>query len=309
MKKTLPKALSVLFTLSSLFSLAPRVGAQEQLNLIAIPPRVDEITLKPGESKQTTVKVKNESQSEITIEVGVKDFIVTDDKGTVTPLDEVPENAERWSLSSWITLSETKLALGPNETKPVEVLVTVPESAMPGGHYAFVYYQPMSEGLIGQGSKTSVVQQVGSLLYVTVDGPINEEAYVRRLKVPPFSEYGPISFLTEIDNLSDVHIAPSGSITVTNLLGQLSTTLKLDEKNIFPYTSRVFENTWNKKWLLGRYKAQLQAGYGDSGQGLVATVFFWVIPWKIILSLTLAVLIVLLIVILLGQKAKKVPQE
>ena len=307
MKLNLP--LKKVFFLLTFFLLIPSTSqAIDQIRLTAIPPRTEDLRLSPGESQQITLKIKNETQVELVIDVGAKDFIVQDAQGSITPLEgDIPENAARWSLASWLTLSEQQVLVAPNESYPVEVLINVPEDAVPGGHYAYVYYQPSTESLVGnsEGSAATVVQQVGSLIYLTVEGDIQEEAYVRRLKVPCFSEYGPISFLTEIDNLSDTHIRPQGNIQIKNIFGQLSTTLQLEEKNIFPYTSRIFENTWDKKWLFGRYQANLNAGYGDTGQALLATAFFWVIPWRLILALLLALLIVVLITLILRQRARQ----
>ena len=65
------------------------------------------------------------------------------------------------------------------------------------------------------------------------------------------------------------------------------------------------QNTLGLKWLFGRYQANLNAGYGDTGQALLATAFFWVIPWRLILALLLALLIVVLITLILRQRARQ----
>jgi len=71
--------------------------------------------------------------------------------------------------------------------------------------------------------------------------------------------------------------------------------MDLEQRNIFPGASQLYTNTWDKKWLFGRYKATLTATYGEQSLPLTATIFFWVWPWKI----TLAVIIVIILIILL----------
>ena len=53
--------------------------------------------------------------------------------------------------------------------------------------------------------------------------------------------------------------------------------------------------------MLGRYKAQINAAYGTTGQLLTATLFFWVLPYKLI-ALALAIVIVIILLIKLKKK-------
>jgi len=150
----------------------------------------------------------------------------------------------------------------------------------------------------------SPISQLIILVYLIVNGDINENALVKRMDVPKFSEYGPIEINTEIVNHSDIHIKPQGVIRIHNWFNKLATTLALDEKNIFPDQSRSFVNTWSKKWLFGRYKATLEAAYGRTGNTLLAVAYFWVIPWKIIVLALLVITLIILSVIYFTKKKK-----
>ena len=54
--------------------------------------------------------------------------------------------SNRWSLASWITLTPTEQLLQPNQTVGINVIIEVPEDALPGGHYAMITHQPVSTG-------------------------------------------------------------------------------------------------------------------------------------------------------------------
>jgi membrane protein implicated in regulation of membrane protease activity len=84
-------------------------------------------------------------------------------------------------------------------------------------------------------------------------------------------------------------------------------TQALTSYNIFPGAARDFENTFGAQtFMFGRYKAVLLASYGvNDNLPLTATLYFWVIPWRLIL-----VIILIAIAVILGtiyfKKRKKV---
>lgn len=294
MKKILP------IFLLGLFLLPKNAVAQSALGLTAIPPRL-EITAKPGQVITKEIKIRNESKSEKSINTSVKDFIVTDDLGTPLQIENSDQNSNRWTASSWIQVSPSRFKIKPGETKSLILTIITPDDALSGGHYAMVLHTPSTDVTISQ-TGAAVETNVGSLVYITVPGDITENASIKEFSAPKFSEYGPINFKTIITNLSDIHITPAGSINIFNSFGFKTAQIKLDNTNIFPYTSREFLSTLNRKLMLGRYKAQINAAYGTTGQLLTATIFFWVIPYKLI---ALAITIVVIIILIIKTKSKK----
>ncbi|MFA5796004.1 MAG: DUF916 domain-containing protein [Candidatus Shapirobacteria bacterium] len=302
-KKTLK---TFLLALGFLLLNSHSVLGQVTSGLTAIPPRLEGLDVKPGEVKSRQIKVRNDSAAERFISVKVKDFIVTNDLGTPIQLEDSQAKDNRWSASSWIQISQTRLRLKPGETKSLTLTVVTPDNALPGGHYAMVLYTPDNSGTIS-GTGSSVEPNVGSLVYITVAGKITENAIVKEFTAPSFLEFGPVDFKTIVRNLSDTHIKPVGSINIQNWLGTKTASLPLTETNIFPYTNRDFTNTLDKKWLFGRYKAQFLAAYGTNGQTLNAVLFFWVIPWRLLI-LILALIIVLILLSLLLKKSPGQPK-
>ena len=302
-RKLIP-CLSVIFILC--FSvLAQSARAQNQI-FTAIPPRL-EIKAKPGEFVRQTIQFRNEGDSVAYLSVAPNDFIVTDTKGTPQFVTSLVSG--RWSAASWIKVSPSGIAVAPKQTADITLSVNVPLDALPGGHYAGVLYQSSGRvprlGAPAVGAGTGIQQTVGTLVYLIVEGPVTEKASVKLFDVPKFLEFGPVNITTEILNLSDLHIAPKGAITIKNILGVKTSTLALEERNIFPNASFAYNNTWNTKYLFGRYRADLLASYGSTGQVLQATAYFWVIPVKIILAILLAITIIILIVVLIIKKRKE----
>lgn len=273
------------------------------LTTTAIPPRL-EVSAKPGTTIQKTIKVQNTSASTQNYTSDVEDFIVAEDGITPVPITE--KVTSRYGLSKWVTISPTKFTLRPNEIQVLDVLIQVPPDALPGGHYAMVLHQAgapvhkAGEILTPQGS-TGVAARVGSLVYMTVEGPVNEQAFVRSFTAPSFLEFGPVTFSYKVENRSDVHIRPQSSIEVKDMFGRTMDKIKVDERNIFPFTTREFSAAYEHYWGLGRYTAQLVVPYGSHGNVTQASVSFWIIPYRLIAGVAMLLGAVAAIAILIRR--------
>lgn len=279
--------------------------AQEAVTLTVKPVRIGDdnsLLLSPGEKKQIQVKVENNSEMDLQIESQVLDFIVDDDGTTPLPITDQQDN--RWSLASWITLAPAQNYLRAGGSATVNVLIEVPENALPGGHYAMVLHSPNMSGIENQ-SGAGISQRAGTLIYVLIDGPINENAYVNLFEIPKFQEKGPVAMEIKIKNESDIHIAPTPQVKVFNIFNKEVANFVLDQKNIFPFTERDFSDIWEKKWGFGPYTLKLEAVYGLQGQVMSAEAVIWLIPVTIIIVVLLSILLIVAVVLAIKKKKDK----
>jgi len=72
---------------------------------------------------------------------------------------------------------------------------------------------------------------------------------------------------------------------------------------MFPETIRSYTVDVGSKCMFGRYRINLNAGYGKTGQILTGYAYVWVFPWKIIL---IVLLTLLLITLLLNNLYKRI---
>lgn len=278
----------------------PAQTQSDSITLTAMPPRLGDdssLSVKPGEKIQTTIKVRNNSAKAFTVNTAVDDFIIGEDGET--PI-AITENVDyRWSLKNWLILAPEFQTLQPHQTGIINVIVDVPASALPGGHYAMVTHKPV--GLNGEKfqeeASSKISQRVGTLLYVLVEGPINEEAFIRDFSMPRFTEYGPVPFSFSVDNQSDVHIKPNISIEIYNLLGVKVDTIVIESKNVFPMVGRDFSGQWDQIWGSGFYKAKLIMSYGSEGAVTVANTFFWLLPITLVIAFIIVILTLIIIFI------------
>jgi hypothetical protein len=272
--------------------------------LAAIPPRAGEdgsLSAKPGETIQTDIKVKNSSEQAMTINSFAQDFIVDEDGRTPIPVEQ--EVSNRWSLAAWMTLVPNQVTLQPGEIAQIQVVIDVPDDALPGGHYAMAVHQPAEdedeadEEQNDQGSAAAITNRVATLFYLKVEGPINQEAYIRNFDFQKFQEFGPVPYSFAINNQSDIHIKPRSEIEVFNMFGKKLESWQIEPKNVFPFNSREFSGKWEQIWGLGRYRATLTTSYGDMGKVAIANSYFWIVPVRLILAILVALLVMVGIIL------------
>jgi len=278
--------------------------AQETQRTYTITPPTITQKLNPGQNAEGILKVFNNTDQSLTFTTAAKDFIVQDTIGTPTFL---PNNtlSNKYSAASWLGVTPATFTIAPHQRQELNYYIHVPANARPGGHYAAVTYTPsVSLGVSGTGA--SVNTEAGSLFYIEINGPITENSSITKFFANFFQEYGPVKISTQIKNLGDLHITPQGAITVTGLL--FNQTQNLTNHNIFPEAARDFDNTFGQTWMIGRYKAVFLASYGkDNNLPLMATVYFWVFPWR--LAVVIVLTIVALILAALYLRRRKTSHE
>lgn len=292
------KIIATAIALAIVFSVVTLTKAQEvQRTFTVINPSIVQ-KLNPGDRAEGTTKIINESNTALTFNVNVQDYVVTDTNGTPQILAPNTLNS-KYSGAAWIGITPSTFTVKPGATQTLNYFIQAPFNAKPGGHYSAIVYTPVINKTENQ-TGGSVNTQIGSLFYVTINGPVKESASVSKFFANSFQEYGPVKILTQIKNFGDLHIAPKGTITVSGLFFKQSQSLP--DHNIFPETARDFENSFGNTFMVGRYKAEFLGTYGTNNNlPLVATLYFWVFPWKI----TVIIILIIIALVLGSQYMKK----
>lgn len=297
MNKKLPTILSVA---SAIFVLsANSIFAQEEVRKLVIGGTSDEagslsviLEADPGQTKTGSTNVTNLSTDTLKVKTSFADFVVDNEEGIPTIVET---GSSVWSMSLWASVSaeDEEFFLEPNETKEVEFTIDVPQDATPGGHYAMILFTPaivQEEEIAGP----LIEHKVGNLIKMTVSGEIYESAEIVEFSAPYFSEFGPIDLTLRILNDGNTHIPTSGSVKIYNTLNQEVAEWEIQSANVFPTAIRAWDTTWEGKWRFGLYNAEVEVMYGSEDTPLTADVFFWIIPWRLILAIT-AVITLLII--------------
>lgn len=271
--------------------------AQERLPLTISPAR-QQINVNPGESYNVSLKLINESQIPLTGTLKAVDFIVTGRDGTPILLegDDKPLS-NQFSASSWINLPFEKANIAANDVLKLNLKVNVPDDANPGGKYTAIYYEtlgPTDTGSDSTSQFSAVSSRVVSLISFRVSGEVNESAFITTLNVPQFLEFGPVNVSFDIFNKGDLHITPTGQVSLKSWTGKEIDRQTLEQKNVFPDARRTYEAKLGNTWMFGKYKVEALAAYGESGQTAVASAFVWVVPVTLLVILILSLIILVM---------------
>ncbi len=312
-RKSLP-SLFVFFVIS-LFALSVQAQTEGSLNLITSPLPIS-LTTEPGTSISTDLKIKNGGLADEELKVSLMKFKAYESSGK----PQLLEREDGDDFFDWVTFSESKFVLAPNEWKTVTATFNVPKEASFGYYYAFVFSRAEEE--IREEKQTAIVG--GTAVLVLLEARVPDAK--RQVEVTEFSldrsfyEFLPASFTVRLKNTGNVHIAPRGNI----FIGQGDTKdialleINQEKGNIIPNSSRTFDTVWkdgfpvyeNKiadgkvvldengqaeqkltwdwnnasKLRFGKYTAKMLLIYDDGQRDIPieGEVSFWVVPWRLI---------------------------
>lgn len=252
----------------------------------------------PGESFNSSIRVTNVSEITNTYSVFVQDI-----KDQIDGKPVFAEDSEDpvTGLKNWVSFRNTKITLGPNETKEVNFEIKVPENAFPGSHFGAIF---ISKGAVKpEEIGTGVGFQAGPVLIIKVPGDITEDALLREFsKDKGIYSSADVNFSLKIENMGNVLIRPRGPIDVYNMFGKRvngeSIVVNDEYASIFPKGERSFSINWKQDgFMFGRYDAVVALNYSDSRPSISGNLSFWIIPWHIILPIFGAIVFVVLLLV------------
>lgn len=276
--------LLLLFILS-IFVPLNTVRAQTSESALAVAPAILEAVVEPGVGLEKEIYVVNNTNFPLPVKGQIGPFLANE-------ILSDPDSAI-FNVSSWFTLEPADFILQPQEAKLIKATITPPPDAIPGGHYATVFFQPLiPEGALTAGTTISLAR-VGVLTFLITPGDIVESLELTAEPVSQFRLAGPIKFDPSLKNLGSVHIMPTGSLQITNWQGKPVADLTAEPGIVLPHTEKAFALTWNPQFLLGKYQAELHLKYGAEQKNLSYTWSFWVIPLHLIIPLLLVLTFIL----------------
>lgn len=258
-------------------------------NGLEISPVLSEIVVDKGGTYSVDINVHNVSISKLYFDASVDDFGPKDETGTPSIILDTTKEPLVTSIKSWVQYIPSFI-LAPNEKTTIKATITVPDDAEPGGHYGVVRFAGR-EQQAGTGG-VGLIASAGTLMLITVKGDAKESLTLASFETTKDSkqtnwfETSPVTFVSRFTNDGSVHVKPIGQIEIKDTFGKPVTTLPVNDAkgNVLPGGTRRFESTLNKPWMFGHYTADLSIAYGTTGQAIVSSISFWIIPWKLVLA-------------------------
>lgn len=298
--KKLPILLSAI-ALTSLGLFVTRTQAQTANTTngtgLKFSPPVIELDLRKGRTYQELIKLENQSGVTETYYPQVWDFTARGEDGGQDFI--LPEEGDGvYSLARWVNFSKDAIVLAPGEETAVSMSVVVPENAEPGGRYAALLFGTNPKDAVGNAVEVSML--TGPIILGTIEGTANESLKIAEFTIDrDITEYLPVQFMVRIQNDGNVHLKPYGYVEVKNMLGNVTKKLEVNPKlsNVLPDSFRRFDIDWaDGTFRIGKYSARLVLSWGENTLPMASSsIVFWVLPWKVIVVVTLAIVILLMV--------------
>lgn len=302
------KALLGLFAICITASLGFSVHAQDN-TAITVFPAVQDVQVKPGVRTRMQIQFRNGADVPLAGALKVADFIVIDKKGTPFLIEDGAIKP-KYSASSWIKLTDDFISIPKGEIVSEMAYVNPPAELTACGYYAIVYFQPNNESIKRLGaqkeSATAVTTKIGGLVNFINEGrTCNEQVSLNAFRVPTFLENGPINVSFDLLNTGDIHQVPKGTVIASDWFGRGADQKNIQEIRIFPERAKEYDLALGEKWMFGPYKIKLNASYGTTGKIVAGEATVWVLPWKIMLAVILALSLVAFLIISTYRKMAK----
>jgi hypothetical protein len=304
--------------ISTAIFISNHTSAQEEGFSLQVTPSPLIATVKPGETTELELKIRNTNTKPETLVMGIRSFEVNQINGEI----ELSESTVG-ELENFVSFKSPVFTLDAGQWFDQKIIVSLPEDT--GFSYSFAVTISRDKQVVPEEGSSAIEGSVAVFTLLTVDKP----GAVRSFEVTEFKteknlyEYLPAKFTLKIKNTGNVIVQPKGNLFTqrsSNDSNPISTIPINNEGGyILPDTERTFEIKWddgfplfktnpntgqtNLEWnfansssfRIGKYTAQFVAIYDDGERDvpIVGEVSFWVIPWKQLILFFAALLLMI----------------
>jgi hypothetical protein len=299
----------ILMFLSYLIPSDVRAGNLEQG--ITLWPTLQLISVKPGETKDINVHIKNTNDTTLEVTPEYRNLEIRSN-----PLEGFSILEEKNILPARWFNNITKI---PQELQKGDEIVfksslSVPEDVENKGYYAVLLFHFEAKKRDSQVRATS---EIGSALYITVGDVLGEQiqydAYIKTFSVKPRINFSPrIDITTSVSNTGNIHYRPRGKVNIINPKGVIQAdTPSFNEQLRYILPGQILneETSWkdNSSSLfppIGKYRVVFDLFMQEDRSFVIREeTYFYVIPFQYLLILP--IIFILFGTVLKLRKKKK----
>jgi hypothetical protein len=272
-----------------LFADSRAFAANNTANTLKVSPVRTDVEIKPGESKTVKTTVTNLTDGPITVKPIENDFVAGDERGTPALILDEDKFAPTHSLKRFMTpLKNVTIPAG--QAKVIEVTITVPADAQPGGYFGAVRFAPASPD---GGGQVNLSGSVASLILMTVPGPAVEKLELTEFNIQQngvtgtnFRTPNNLQATVRFENKGSVQLGPFGKVSVKQgdkVIYASDFNNKTPRDMTLPDSARRWDIPLKNIGNFGKYTVTAVFTYGSKNQSIEVTKSFWVIPTTVII--------------------------
>lgn len=238
---------------------------------IGVRPLRTNISLDPGTDASLYLTIINNEDFSQVVKPEFQTYTSHNEEGY--PVAKKMDDNDPKNIYSWITFEKEKISIPAKSEKKVKVIITIPETAEPGGRYGALIYGPILSNTSGVSFRT----RVASLLLLTVKGDEKFDGKVSNFSLKDqkmYSDRG-VEFGVNFENEGNIHISPKGVISlydekgekvgsVFSIIDKDGEELILNDIPVNPFLNytlpglkRIYRSDWKINVAEGKYVAKL----------------------------------------------------
>lgn len=267
-RKPFFKKLLVVLSLVLVVFSVPIVGRAQVPISLNVAPHTFDLQVLPGEELQNKIRIYNQSEVAIPIQVRVVNFEAAGEGGAIAFVES--EEDISFNPRKWIRIENPNFILDPNESEKVNFSLNIPENAEPGSHYATVIFEPKLPSFYFEEEGVRTIPEIGVLFLISVKKFVLEPEIEQKLSIVEFSlpkegritglenfvsrlvgsvaqaaslnivESPPSKFTLRIKNNDIYHIKPFGKVLIYNFFGKKVGETEIPQRTILPGKIRQF---------------------------------------------------------------------
>lgn len=268
-------------------------------NTLKISPVRRDAEIKPGESKTFQTTVTNLTGDDVTVRAIENDFIAGDERGTPALILDENKYAPSHSLKRYMK-PIANVTIPAKGAKTVEIVVTIPKDAKPGGYFGAIRFAPVSPD---GGGQVNLNTSVASLLLVTVPGKVTEKLSLTDFQVQQNGKTGELfgspdnlQVTARFKNEGAIQEGPFGKVSVMKddkVVYEGDFNNKDPRDMVLPDSARRWDIPLKNIDNFGHYSVTATFTYGKDNRSIEITKSFWVIPQMMIIAAIVGLLVLI----------------
>lgn len=234
--------------------------------------------------------VTNQGDEPVRIRVDRRNFSQRTD-GSITYLRDAP-----YAASNWVRVTPDRFTLPPGTTKKVRVSITVPRLPEAGEHQVVLVFLGLADE---EAANIRINRGIGTPVYISVPGPLNDAVTVDSLRAPGFALGGPITLGATIHSVGTMHRDFRGPQRLGVRIGDR--TVRFPDFTVVRGATRQVETVWHSPPLACICHARLWVP-GPGGEARAMPVRIIIVPLHLIGGALAAALLFLLIPRLVARR-------
>jgi hypothetical protein len=204
------------------------------------------------------------------------------------------ESAGITSAKDWVSSDVSEIDLNHGDRLTAQLTITAPDDAVAGSHYVAIFAAATGEGQDQKSGQVKLVSRVGTLILINVPGNNKESGEITSFASDKnFYREGPVQFSTVFKNSGNIYEKVKGEIAIKNILGTEIARFPLKDWTVLSNASRKQDANWDRKWMMGRYTAELSTTFGLGGNlKSTSSIVFYAFPWHIALLLLIIIIVI-----------------